>query len=827
MSQGGFDAWRAGPLTDEDTVWLARLAAAMPVEAHAVPLPGSAPLQLARQEPLLRGFVDAVADAVPRTRAAPLATGRPAFADLAPHHIPELRFWADEIAAGLDAGPRVSLRVEPPDGDGSPDGLDQDTLAFRAVVQLHSARHPSLVMDLVRTWSDAPALFGPRAQDAARAMLQRGARAWPPLERLAGQPVPDELILTEGELYDLLHNSLEALAMAGIEVHYPKELIHDLTSTALIEPAHNPRGDIPSRFAPELLLRFRWHLAMNGDPLSQDEMNALAEAHRPVVRLRDQWVLVDPELIRGALEPEPRPLGAMDGLSALLTGAVEIDSQTVAVEPGGWLATVFHRIEDTGPRALPDPPPELRATLRDYQLQGLDWMDRLTSSGLGCCLADDMGLGKTVTLIALHLCRQRRPATAGPTLVVCPASLLGNWEKEIQRFAPGTPTRRYHGAQRTLNGIRPDEFILTTYATMRQDIASLGSATWGLVVADEAQHIKNPVGATARALRTVSNGVRVALTGTPVENNLTELWSIMDWTIPGLLGSLSDFRSSYATPIERGDDPATAERLALLVRPFLMRRRKSDPDIVPELPPKTETDHAVHLTREQAALYEAVVRESLDAISSASGAGRRSLVLKLITALKQICNHPAQYLKESSPKLAGRSGKFALLDELVDTIVSEGGATLVFTQYVTMARMTLRHLETRGITAQLLHGNTPVNQREEMVARFQRGEVPVFVLSLRAAGTGLNLTHAGHVIHFDRWWNPAVEAQATDRAHRIGQTLPVQVHRLIAEGTVEERVAHLLAAKGALAEAVLGSENTALTELSDAELSRLVTLRRS
>ncbi|MFF8914668.1 DEAD/DEAH box helicase [Streptomyces sp. NPDC015032] len=825
VSQGGFDAWRAGPIAEEDTTWLRRLAAAMPAEAHAVPLPATSPVQLARQEPLLRGFVDAVADAMPRTRAAPLATGSRAFADTMPQRIPELRYWADEIAADLEAGLRVSLRVELPSG--AHGGPDQDTSAFRAVVQLHSARNPSLVTDLTQAWNDAVALFGPRAREAVRTLLCRGARAWPPLDRLTGQPVPGELALNDDELYSLLHDSAEALTATGIDVHYPKDLIRDLTSAALIEPAHNPRGHVPSRFTPELLLRFRWHLAMNGDPLSQDEMDALAEAHRPVVRLRDQWVLVDRELIRRSQEPESMPLGAIDGLSALLTGTTEIDSQTIAVEPGGWLATILRRIKNNGQHALPDPPAELRATLRGYQLQGLAWMDRLTSSGLGCCLADDMGLGKTITLIALHLRRQEDSATAGPTLVVCPASLLGNWEKEIRRFAPGVRTRRYHGTRRTLDGLETGEFVLTTYATMRQDISALATTTWGLVVADEAQHIKNPAAATARAMRTVSSGVRVALTGTPVENNLSELWSILDWTIPGLLGSLSDFRRTFAIPIERGDDPAVAERLACLVRPFLLRRRKSDADIVPELPPKTETDHAVHLTREQAALYEAVVRESLDAISGTSGRGRRSLVLKLLTALKQICNHPAQYLKESSPKLPGRSGKFALLDELVDTIVAEGGAILVFTQYVTMARMILRHLETRGTTAQLLHGNTPIERREEMVARFQRGEVRVFVLSLKAAGTGLNLTRAGHVIHFDRWWNPAVEAQATDRAHRIGQTLPVQVHRLITEGTVEERVAQLLAAKGALADAVLGSGDTALTELSDTELSRLVALRRS
>jgi SNF2 family DNA or RNA helicase len=469
------------------------------------------------------------------------------------------------------------------------------------------------------------------------------------------------------------------------------------------------------------------------------------------------------------------------------------------------------------------PPAALAATLRDYQLRGLRWLARMTSLGLGGCLADDMGLGKTIMLIALHL--HRRDTAPGPTLVVCPASLLGNWEREIERFAPGTPVRRFHGSARSLADLPADGVVLTTYGTMRVDADALAAPGWGLVVADEAQHVKNPFSGTARALRSIPAAARVALTGTPVENNLADLWAILDWTTPGLLGTLPRFRARWAKPIETGADPATAERFARLVRPFLLRRRKSDPGIAPELPPKTETDQPVALTREQAGLYEAVVRETLAEISASTGLARRGRVLALLTALKQICNHPAQYLAEAQPRLAGRSGKLELLDELVDTITAEGGAVLVFTQYVAMARLLERHLTGRGVGVQLLHGGTPVRRREELVQRFQAGEVPVFLLSLKAAGTGLNLTRADHVVHYDRWWNPAVEEQATDRAYRIGQTRPVQVHRLIAEGTVEDRIARLLETKRELADAVLGAGEAALTELSDAELAELVTLR--
>lgn len=448
----------------------------------------------------------------------------------------------------------------------------------------------------------------------------------------------------------------------------------------------------------------------------------------------------------------------------------------------------------------------------------------MTSLGLGGCLADDMGLGKTITVIALHLKRAR----SEPTLVVCPASLLGNWQREITRFAPGVPVRRFHGPDRTLEDVT-EGFVLTTYGTMRTTAPRLAEQPWGMVVADEAQHVKNPYSATAKALRTIPSPARVALTGTPVENNLSELWALLDWTTPGLLGPLKSFRARHARAVENGEDQEAVTRLARLVRPFLLRRKKSDPGIVPELPPKTETDHPVPLTREQAALYEAVVRESLLAIETSEGIARRGLVLKLLGALKQICDHPALYLKEEAPqgeRLLTRSGKLALLDELLDTLLAEDGSALVFTQYVGMARLITAHLASRAVPVELLHGGTPVLERERMVDRFQSGSTPVLVLSLKAAGTGLNLTRAGHVIHFDRWWNPAVEEQATDRAYRIGQTQPVQVHRLITEGTVEDRIAEMLEAKRALADAILGSGESALTELTDRELSDLVSLRR-
>ena len=840
--------WRLAPLSTDELDRIDRLAEGRAYDG----VDGDA----ARE--LIHRVLEAVVDAVPPRP--------PAAAPIEPPAPGPLEPFAQRLEARLA---RRSTRDTPGQADGPETRpqlvslslrveADEEELvagSVRVVVQVHDDRNPLHVCEAAQLWADtgprAEHGFGERARTHATIALQSAAEAWPPLERLLALRVPDEITLDTDELVGLLDHGVEALRERGVDVLWPRGLGRDLTATTVLDRAPSRPREEPLEtglFGPDSLFSFSWQLALHGDPLTSAEMDQLASAARPIVKLRGQWLVVDPAMARRAKKRLVRHVKPVQAVAAALTGVVDLQGTQASVVVGASLLKVREQLRTAATREPVPVPARLRANLRDYQRHGLTWLAELTSLGLGACLADDMGLGKTVTLIALHLHRRQvagAPAAGapapGPTLVVCPASLLGNWEAELGRFASATRVRRFHGAQRSLAGLAaaPEapaprdldgEVVLTTYGTMQRGAEALAAVPWGLVVADEAQHVKNPQSQTARQLRSIPSAARVALTGTPVENNLTELWAILDWATPGLLGSRNAFRKVWAAPIESGLEPTRTAAFADLIAPFLLRRRKSDPDIVPELPPKTETDHLLGLTREQAVLYETFVRDTMERIERADEGARRGLVLALLTGLKQICNHPAHFLHQHATRLSGRSEKFELVEELLTTIVAEGGAALVFTQYVALARLLERHLESHGIPHQLLHGGTPVARREELVARFQAGPeaggVPVFLLSLRAGGTGLNLTRADHVIHVDRWWNPAVEEQATDRAHRIGQTRPVQVHRLVTRGTIEERVAELLTRKRALADAVLARGEAALTELDDDDLRSLVSLRR-
>ena len=839
VTSGGHDAWRVGPLTPADRRLLGELAAALPPTAHAA-VCGDAPgRRVSSPLFLVEAVLDAVADTLVRTAAAPAVLGARTdtrapvlFAAEEPGDASHLRPWLVEATGGL-AGARgadVALRVEIGDhGEdalvGDAGGEGEDAPPGRAVLQLTSRADPSLIVDAADLYASPAAVvarFGDDAEADLLRALRRGARAWPPLGPLLHERAPAGLTLDEDLLGELLAEGATALTDAGIEVLWPAEIMSDglaLRASIVATPGMVTEGGLNL----DTLVDFSWQVTLQGEVLSAEEVDQLAEAKRALVRLRGRFVAADPALLERLRSRRRRRLSAAEALASLLAGSIEVDGESVEVVADGPLAELAQRLRSLdGAKELPRPPGLADGVeLRPYQRRGVAWLSAMVDSGLGGCLADDMGLGKTLQVLALHLHRAARDG--GPTLVICPTSLLGNWEREARRFAPGLALRRHHGTGRDLEGIGAGELVVTSYGIARRDATALAAVGFTLVVADEAQHAKNPETATARALRRIGGPARLALSGTPVENRLSDLWSLLDWTTPGLLGPFDRFLRQVATPIERDHDAAATERLGRIIRPFLLRRRKSDPEIAPDLPARTVSDLAVPLSSEQATLYEAVVREALAAIRDEDGVKRQGLVLKMLTVLKQICNHPAQYLHQRGP-LAGRSGKLAALEELVDVIGAEGESVLIFSQFVECLTLIESRLGELGVQSLFLHGKVPARQRSSIVDAFQAGAAPVLLLSLKAGGVGLNLTRATHVVHFDRWWNPAVEEQATDRAHRIGQDRPVQVHRLIAEGTLEDRIAMMIENKRALAESVVGAGESWIGQMSNDELAELVAL---
>jgi SNF2 family DNA or RNA helicase len=509
-----------------------------------------------------------------------------------------------------------------------------------------------------------------------------------------------------------------------------------------------------------------------------------------------------------------------------------------------WLEQLLEQAPGKSIEAIPQPA-AFAGDLRPYQLRGLHWLTFLDRLGLGACLADDMGLGKTIQLIALLLSERERAQAAaslnpetpnapiGPTLLFAPTSVVGNWLRELQRFAKPLKLMVHHGPERlsaeafAVEAQRSD-VVITSYSLAHRDKDDFAKVNWHRIALDEAQKIKNPAAAATIAIRSLYAPRRVAMTGTPIENHLSELWSIMQVLNPGLLGTAGDFREKFAVPIEKLGERDRADQLRKMIRPFILRRTKQDPTIAGDLPEKLEMKVFCNLTAEQAALYERFVNDSLRQIDSASGIRRRGLILATLTRLKQICNHPA-LLEENTTTYDYRSGKCERLVDMLEEMLEEGDAALVFTQYREMGHILERVIKARLNAATFfLHGGTPAKGRDDMIQKFQEqnGAPRIFLLSLRAGGLGLNLTAANHVFHFDRWWNPAVEAQATDRAHRVGQTRTVQVHKFVCIGTMEERIDKLLSEKQALADQIVGSGDEWLTNLSTEQLRDYLSLSK-
>jgi superfamily II DNA or RNA helicase len=678
--------------------------------------------------------------------------------------------------------------------------------------------------------------------------LAEAARIFPPIARaLEAVEKPCGVAVSTEEAWHFIAQVAHILHQFGVSVLVPKELRaggQQRLRLRLHVGSSDGWGKKRSKVGIHGLTDFRWQVALGNEDLTPEQFKEIASMKEPLVQWRGQWMAVDPkDLARmEALFDNADTTGEIDrtaALAAALTGSVTGvgGSGRIDVVAQGEINDLVSALKDADSFEEIDTPKGFHGTLRPYQERGLTWLSHMTDLGFGVCLADDMGLGKTIQVIAMFLA-QKESGTWGdaPAVLVCPTSVLGNWERELNRFAPSLNVIRHHGRNRaeTLEELQeqaePGDVILTTYVIARMDVDIFSAATWSHIIIDEAQNIKNPKAQQAIAIRKIPAARKVALTGTPIENRLMELWSILEFANPGLLGNASDFRRRFALPIERFGDKKVADNLRRMVNPFILRRVKTDPKVIQDLPEKQEYKVYCTLTREQASLYQAAVESSLEEIEGSTGVKRRGNILALLTGLKQICNHPVHYLKEEEgtvEKLTERSGKLTRVTEMLEEVIAEEEHALVFTQYTEMGKLLQRHFEEQfGFTSPFIHGGVPANKRDDIVSTFQEDPdaLPILLLSLKAGGTGLNLTRATHVFHFDRWWNPAVEDQATDRAYRVGQTQNVQVHKMLCSGTVEEKIDDILESKRDLADQIVGTGESWITELDDGELRDLFSL---
>ena len=730
---------------------------------------------------------------------------------------------------------RVVLRFEEPSGD------DQSEWLVRVLLQ--DSEEASLIVDAAAVWAGAAPMPTSAVTDLLTG-LGRIAQLAPELRPLLDAARPEAIALSTAVVLQVVRERSVALADAGIGIQLPgwwsaRQRVRLRAKASSKRSGTGTVGGPKGGFGFDEIVSFTWEAALGGRRLTKAELASLgraAAAKAGLVRVRGEWVEIDPvELaaIAAAVGTDGTARAGDLLRTAMGLGGVAlppgVDGAVPDVVANGWLGQLLDDALHSSVAPI-DSPPGFVGVLRPYQARGVGWLAFLGRLGLGACLADDMGLGKTAQLIATLLAD---PVDA-PTLVVCPVSVLGNWQRELERFAPGLAVKVHHGPDRLRADDQPflerapADVILTTYAIVARDTALLKDVAWGRLVLDEAQQVKNAATAQARAIASLDASRRVALTGTPVENRLAELWSLMHVLNPGLLGTRTDFTRRFATPIETNHDEAAVALLKRVTGPFVLRRLKSDRSIIDDLPDKIEQTEQCAMTREQASLYKAIVDDLLEKADEVDGITRRGLVLAGIARLKQVCNHPAHFARDGSA-LSGRSGKLNRVEELLDEIMAAGDKVLCFTQFAEWGELLGPHLTRRYGHAPLwLHGGTRRNKRDEMVERFGQDDgPPIFLLSLKAGGTGLNLTAASHVIHLDRWWNPAVEDQATDRAYRIGQRRSVLVHKLVTVGTIEERIDAMINSKRALANSVVGTGEEWITELSTDELRNVIALRDS
>ena len=746
------------------------------------------------------------------------------------------RRWRDRIQrSAQDADERVCFRLADANGE-SPD-------AWRLEWLLSSRRDPSLLVPLTDFWGARKGTGRPSPRSVREILLQLGqaARIYGTLWEGLSSGAPSGVDLDRDSALEFLRIHAPVLQSAGFRVIVPAWWT--ATGQRRLRLRLAPRGLPRSESAGaessgmlgfDTLIDFQAQVVLDGKPLSKEEWERVVAAKEGLVRLRGEWMELRSEEVARLEEYWKAGDGLRDMTVADLVRA-QAGSDSLEIDPASEFGHMLATLQGTGALEMLEQPAGFVGALRGYQLRGYSWLAYLERLGFGACLADDMGLGKTVQVIAAILQDKNCNPEAGPTLLVAPTSVLGNWLRETRRFAPALSACIHHGPQRPRTKealeetIRGKDLVIASFGVARQDAACLKQIAWHRLVLDESQNIKNPNAAVTKAVRAVQAPRRLALTGTPVENRLMDLWSLFSVLNPGYLGSMTAFRKDFERPIMRNQDGAATQHLRGMVRPFILRRMKTDKSIIRDLPDKVEQNSYCNLTSEQATLYEAVLRDLEAKLADAEGIGRQGLLLSTLMRLKQICNHPAQFLQDASEFSASRSHKLARVCEMLDEIEAEGESALVFTQFAEIGKPLEALFRTRYAGAvYYLHGGTPRARREHMVEEFQNpdSERAIFVLSLRAGGTGITLTRANHVIHFDRWWNPAVENQATDRAYRIGQEKTVFVHKMVTMGTLEERIDEMIEAKKKLAEDIVGSDESWLANLDNEAFRNLVALDR-
>lgn len=670
--------------------------------------------------------------------------------------------------------------------------------------------------------------------------LGRASKIFPPVEYSLSSARPDMAKFDMDRAYSFLREIAPAFQGMGFGVLLPdwyKGAKQRVSVKLNVRPKSKSK-ESKGMFSLDTIVEYDWKLAIGDDEISEEEFMRLSKLKEPIVSMGGKWVVLSKEDAERAIKALKAARSGEMPLSEALrmeAGAEEFMSMQVSgLSSSGWVSDVLEQLKASD--TMPDlpAPAGLNGTLRHYQVKGYSWLDFMKKNGMGCILADDMGLGKTVQLLA-SIQKDKEAGIKGTTLLVCPTSVAGNWLAEARKFTPDLKIHVHYGSSRAkkteLKKIaKENDLIVTTYALVHRDEEILKGVKWKSVVLDEAQSIKNPYTKQCIAIKSLEADHRIAMTGTPVENRLSELWSIMDFLNPGYLGSIGDFRKKFAIPVERYDDGNAAGNLKRLVRPFILRRVKTDPTVIKDLPEKIETKERCGLTREQATLYEAIVDNLVNSLDGETGIKRKGLVLSALMRLKQVCDHPSIYLEidRDAGNNTVRSDKLKRMTELIEESIAEGDRSLVFTQFVSMGDLLQKHFKnTLGEESLFLHGGLPAKERQRLIARFSEEDSPkIFILSLKAGGVGLNLTSANRVFHYDRWWNPAVEDQATDRAFRIGQRRNVMVHKFVCEGTIEEKIDEMIESKKSLASSIIGSGDDWITELSTDRLKEMLMLRK-